>query len=85
MRLESQEGPGVNKMEREMGMMSQIENERRKISEMVGDIDRREMRDKMALAAFQGLVTQLAGEPKKIAKAAYEYADAMLLEWEKRR
>jgi hypothetical protein len=30
-------------------------------------------------------VTQLAGEPKKIAKAAYEYADAMLLEWEKRR
>lgn len=72
-------------MEREMGMMSQLDTERRKITEVIGEMDRREMRDKLMLAAFQALVTNLVGEPKKIAKAAAEYADAMLLEWERRR
>lgn len=72
-------------MESEMGMMSQLDTERRKITEVIGEMDRREMRDKLMLAAFQALVTNLVGEPKKIAKAAAEYADAMLLEWERRR
>ena len=72
-------------MESKMGMMSQLDTERRKITEVIGEIDRRDMRDKLMLAAFQGLVTNLASEPKKLAKAAAEYADAMLLEWEKRR
>ncbi len=72
-------------MESKMGMMSQLDTERRKITEVIGEMDRRDMRDKLMLAAFQALVTNLAGEPKKIAKAAAEYADAMLLEWERRR
>jgi hypothetical protein len=37
------------------------------------------------MAAFQALLSNVALEPAKTAKAAYEYADAMLLEWEKRR
>jgi hypothetical protein len=72
-------------MENKMGMMSQLDTERRKITEVIGEMDRREMRDKLMLAAFQALVTNLVGEPKKIAKAAAEYADAMLVEWERRR
>lgn len=72
-------------MESKMGMMSQLDTERRKITEVIGEMDRRDMRDKLMLAAFQGLVTNLASEPKKLAKAAAEYADAMLLEWERRR
>ena len=72
-------------MESKMGMMSQLDNERRRLTDVIGEMDRRDMRDKLMIAAFQGLVTNLAGEPKKIAKAAAEYADAMLLEWEKRR
>ena len=65
--------------------MSQIDNERRKISEIISDLDRRDMRDKLVMAAFQALLSNVALEPAKTAKAAYEYADAMLLEWEKRR
>jgi hypothetical protein len=72
-------------MESKMGMMSQLDTERRRITDVIGDLDRRDMRDKLMLAAFQGLVTNLASEPKKLAKAAAEYADAMLLEWEKRK
>jgi hypothetical protein len=72
-------------MESKMGMMSQLDTERRRITDVIGDLDRRDMRDKLVLAAFQGLVTNLASEPKKLAKAAAEYADAMLLEWERRR
>lgn len=72
-------------MESKMGMMSQLDTERRKITEVIGEMDRREMRDRLMLAAFQALVTNLVGEPKKIAKAAAEYADAMLVEWERRR
>jgi hypothetical protein len=72
-------------MERKMGYMSQLDSERRKITEMVSEVDRREMRDKLVMAAFQALLSNVALEPAKTAKAAYEYADAMLLEWEKRR
>lgn len=72
-------------MESKMGMMSQLDNERRRLTDVIGEMDRRDMRDKLMLAAFQALVTNLVGEPKKIAKAAAEYADAMLMEWEKRR
>jgi hypothetical protein len=72
-------------MERKMGYMSQIDNERRTLKEIVSEMDRRDMRDKLVMAAFQALLSNVALEPAKTAKAAYEYADAMLLEWEKRR
>lgn len=65
--------------------MSQIDNERRTFKEIVSEMDRREMRDKLVLAAFKALLSNVALEPAKTAKASYEYADAMLAEWEKRR
>ncbi len=68
-----------------MGYMSQIDNERRTFKEIVSEMDRRDMRDKLVMAAFQALLSNVALEPAKTAKAAFEYADAMLAEWEKRR
>jgi hypothetical protein len=65
--------------------MSQIDNERRTFKEIVNEMDRRDMRDKLVMAAFQALLSNVALEPAKTAKAAFEYADAMLAEWEKRR
>jgi len=68
-----------------MGIMSQLDTDRRKISEIIGEMDKRDMRDKFATAAMQALVVNVVADPAKTARAAFEYAEAMVAEWEKRR
>lgn len=48
-------------------------------------LDRRDALEAYALAAFAALLAHSPGTPSKIALAAWTYADAMLVEWEKRR
>lgn len=48
-------------------------------------LDRRDALEAYALAAFTALLAHSPGTPSKIALAAWTYADAMLVEWEKRR
>lgn len=48
-------------------------------------LDRRDALEAYALAAFAALLAHSPGPPSKIALAAWIYADAMLVEWEKRR
>jgi hypothetical protein len=48
-------------------------------------LDRRDALDAYAIAAFAGLLSHAPGTPSKIALAAWTYAEAMIVEWEKRR
>jgi|TARA_R110000868_G_scaffold252033_1_gene508716 hypothetical protein len=48
-------------------------------------LDRRDALDAYAIAAFVGLLSHSPGTPSKVAEAAWCYAEAMILEWEKRR
>ncbi len=48
-------------------------------------LDRRDALEAYAVAAFAALLAHSPGTPSKIALAAWTYADAMIVEWEKRR
>lgn len=48
-------------------------------------LDRRDALEAYALAAFAALLAHSPGTPSKTALAAWTYAEAMLVEWEKRR
>ena len=48
-------------------------------------LDRRDALDAYAIAAFAGLLSHAPDPPSKIAEAAWYYAEAMIVEWEKRR
>jgi hypothetical protein len=56
-----------------------------RVKSITDKLDRRDVFEAYALAAFAALLAHSPGTPSKIALAAWTYADAMIVEWEKRR